>query len=407
MTRDERQAETMKKFFQCGGRGICLAGVAVGKTRIATNIITKIRSKKPELKVVVLAPTRTLVSQWKDSLKDCSLENVEVRTFKSLNKQLVNTDLLIIDELHAALSKNGIGNLVESKFPLFLGLTATINRLDENEKYILQQFPIFDTITKEEALENGWIAKDKIYKIEIETDLTEYNIINEQYQHHFSFFNYDFHTVNKILKEGFKSFYVRNLSQQYKSSVTDVMLHATNTMRLINERKSWLYNHPAKVAVTDLIIQKRADRKILTFSQSQQIANSLPYGEVIHSGMTSKKQKETLERFLSQDSGVLHSVKSLEAGFNDVRLSVGIATSFNSSKISRIQSAGRVERAFGDKESEFFNLVIKGSIENKWFAKAYSGIDYITINEKELVDVLDYKDVRLRKTKKDDFEYIF
>ena len=407
MTRDERQAITMQKFFQCGGRGICLAGVATGKTRIATNIITKMRSKKSDLKVTVLVPGRTLISQWKKNLKDCNLENIEVRTFKSLEKELVNTDLLIIDELHAALSKNGITNLVKSKFPLFLGLTATINRIDENEKYILQQFPIFDTITKEEALENGWIAKDKIYKVEIETDLTEYNIINEQYQHHFSFFNYDFHTVNKILKEGFKSFYVRNLSQQYRSSITDIMLHATNTMRLINERKSWLYNHPTKVAITDLIIQKRKNKKILTFSQSQQIANSLPYGEVVHSGMTPKKQKEIINNFLEQESGVLHSVKSLEAGFNDERLSVGIATSFNSSKISRTQSAGRIERAYGDKESEFFNLVIKGTIENSWFSKANAGVDYITINEKELVDILDNKEIRFRKKKKDDFEYIF
>lgn len=365
------------------------------------------RSKKSDLKVTVLVPGRTLISQWKKNLKDCNLENIEVRTFKSLEKELVNTDLLIIDELHAALSKNGITNLVKSKFPLFLGLTATINRIDENEKYILQQFPIFDTITKEEALENGWIAKDNIYKVEIETDLTEYNIINEQYQHHFSFFNYDFHTVNKILKEGFKSFYVRNLSQQYRSSITDIMLHATNTMRLINERKSWLYNHPTKVAITDLIIQKRKNKKILTFSQSQQIANSLPYGEVVHSGMTTKKQKEIINNFLEKDSGVLHSVKSLEAGFNDERLSVGIATSFNSSKISRTQSAGRVERSYGDKESEFFNLVIKRTIEESWFSKANAGVDYITINEKELVDILDNKEIRFRKKKKDDFEYIF
>lgn len=123
--------------------------------------------------------------------------------------------------------------------------------------------------------------------------------------------------------------------------------------------------------------------------------------------MTPKKQREIINNFLNQESGVLHSVKSLEAGFNDERLSVGIATSFNSSKISRTQSAGRVERAYGDKESEFFNLVIKNTIENSWFSKANAGVDYIVINEKELVDILDNKEIRFRKKKKDDFEYIF
>ena len=39
-----------------------------------------------------------------------------------------------------------------------------------------------------------------------------------------------------------------------------------------------------------------------------------------------------------------------------------ICNSINSSKINRTQTAGRIERVEGDKTSEFFNLVIKNSI---------------------------------------------
>lgn len=179
-------------------------------------------------------------------------------------------------------------------------------------------------------------------------------------------------------------------------------------MRLINERKQWLYNHPIKAAITDEIIKKRIfDSKIITFSESQQIANSLPYGDVVHSGMTKKKQKEIVEKFSKMEKGVLHSVKTLTTGVDIPGLNVGIATSFNSSRIARTQSAGRIERAEGNKTSEFFNLVIKNTIEQKWFTSSAKDLDYVTINMEELKDVLDRKPIRFKKNKKDTFEYLF
>lgn len=408
MTQTERQSLVIDNWIKFKGRAVVEATVGVGKTRIGTNIIQLLKSKKETVTVTILVPTVVLQRQWIKTLKDLNIyENIEVRSFKSLSKELVNSDLLIIDELHAALSTNGLKQIFESKFDLFLGLTATINRLDENEKYLLSQFPICDTITKKEALENGWVAKNTIYKVELDIDLSEYLIINEQYTHHFSFFNFNFYIVNKILKEGTRSFFVKNLADEMRCSISDIFLHATNTMRLINQRKQWLYNHPIKVAITDDIISARKGSKIITFSESQQIANSLPYGKVVHSGMTSKKQREIIKEFSAMESGVLHSVKSLQAGLNVVDLNVGIATSFNSSKIARVQSAGRIERADGNKESEFFNLVINNTIECKWFEKAYSGIDYIRINQEELKDVLGRKQIRIRKNKTNDFEYLF
>ena len=82
--------------------------------------------------------------------------------------------------------------------------------------------------------------------------------------------------------------------------------------------------------------------------------------------MTKKNQREIIEEFTAMDKGVLHTVKSLQAGVDIPGLNVGVATSFNSSKINRTQTAGRIERVEGDKTSEFFNLVIKNTIEEKW-----------------------------------------
>ncbi len=161
MTRDERQEIVVQNFFKAKGRGIFLGSVGFGKTRVAINIIKKLKEKKDSLTVTILVPTTILLKQWKKIINDYELNDTcEVRTFKSLSKKLVNSDLLIIDELHASLSKNGIDRIRDSRFPLFLGLTATINRIDENEKFILKHFPIFDTVTKEECIKNNWSVRE-------------------------------------------------------------------------------------------------------------------------------------------------------------------------------------------------------------------------------------------------------
>ena len=109
MTRDERQEIVVQNFFKAKGRGIFLGSVGFGKTRVAINIIKKLKEKKDSLTVTILVPTTILLKQWKKIINDYELNDTcEVRTFKSLSKKLVNSDLLIIDELHASLSKNGI-----------------------------------------------------------------------------------------------------------------------------------------------------------------------------------------------------------------------------------------------------------------------------------------------------------
>ena len=84
-----------------------------------------------------------------------------------------------------------------------------------------------------------------------------------------------------------------------------------------------------------------------------------------------------------------------------------MATSFNSSKINRTQTAGRIERVEGDKKKKKKNLVIKNTIEEKWFAAANSGVDYIAIRPEDLEDVLAVWQIRFRKNKNVNFDYIF
>jgi superfamily II DNA or RNA helicase len=53
-------------------------------------------------------------------------------------------------------------------------LTGTLERLDGKEIIIKQFAPVCDTITMDEAIENGWVSPIKEYAVMIDVDLSEY-----------------------------------------------------------------------------------------------------------------------------------------------------------------------------------------------------------------------------------------
>lgn len=54
-------------------------------------------------------------------------------------------------------------------------LTGTMERLDGKEVIIKQYAPVCDTITMDEAIENGWVSPVREYAVLIDTDLSDYN----------------------------------------------------------------------------------------------------------------------------------------------------------------------------------------------------------------------------------------
>lgn len=409
MTRDERQEECVKNWIKYKGRACVLAATGFGKSRICILIINRCLNKNPNFNTVVLVPTDYLRRQWKDLIKSYNLEkNVKVESYNWAIKNYFACDLLVCDECHTLASESRIKIIYNNSYNFFLGLTATINRIDEREQLLLKHFPICDTVSLEDCKENGWVAEFKEYKVLIESDLMEYNIINEQYNHHFAFFNFDWNKVQYVfVKTGIDYGRVKSLARIMNCSDKEVILHATNVMRLTRQRKEWCYNHPKKIDIAKKIIEHRADKKILTFSQSIKIASMLPYGDVVHSKLKKKEVNTIVDKFNQQDIGILHSVKSMSAGCDIKNLSVGIITSLNSSQIDALQVIGRSIRKEGDKTSEIFNLILKDTIEEAWFQKSHKNSEYITIDENQLEKILNNEEIQIRRRREMNLDYIF
>ena len=101
VTRDERQEEAMKKWLQSKGKGTIIACTGFGKTRVATNIITKVLSKYPQLRILVVVPTDTLRNQWIAILDELGLSlNTEVQVINTTAKNGYTCDMLVLDEIH-------------------------------------------------------------------------------------------------------------------------------------------------------------------------------------------------------------------------------------------------------------------------------------------------------------------
>lgn len=391
ISRDERQAQAIKAWAKANGRATIVAATGVGKTFISIRIIDKLKHSNPDLHTIVLVPTTTLQEQWIVELDQRGLSlNTEVFVMMGASKRSYKCDLLIIDEAHRISSEVLSANLVNTQYKYILGLTATFERLDGRHEILAKYAPVCDTITMEDALFNGWVAKYKDYVVVIDVpDIDIYNNYNSEFNKAYEFFNWDFSKAMSMAgKDGFKHRweYAKELApdsyEHQKEMFKSITYYATSFMRSMQNRKKFVQNHPKKLEVAQEIIKWRNNKKIVTFSANVKMAESFKDGYVYTGKEGKKKNRITLEEFSKLSSGCLHSCKMAIEGLNVPDLTVGIMLGIDSSKTKATQSLGRICRlSKGKLGAEFFTLVINNTVETKWMqnAKADSKIEIIDV----------------------------
>lgn len=385
LTRDERQEESLKKWLLSKGHGTIEACTGYGKTRVAINIIKRLLTKYPKIKVLVVVPTDLLKVQWLENIDYNGLSlNTEVLVINTAAKTRMKCDLLILDEIHrfAADTFSSIFEVVQYK--LILGLTATIERLDGKHVIINKYCPVIDTIPLEVAKLNGWVSDFTEYQVIITVDdLDIYRDYNKEFVSHFEYFNFDWNLAKSMLGEhGFinRAKYRDELCKneidesKRKEVFRQITYHATAFMRSLQNRKKFIHNHPKKLEVALEIIKNRLNNKIITFSANTKVAESLDsilknenIPSYVYTGKEGKKKNRiTQKEFGMVKKGVINSCKLAIEGFDCPGLSIGIVLGVDSSSIKATQSTGRVIRKEGSKYAEMFTLVIEGTVECEW-----------------------------------------
>jgi len=392
-SRDERQLLGVEKWIKAGCRATLEYATGTGKSRCGILAIERFFNKNPDKQVVIIVPTENLKVQWIKLLAEYGLIlNVEVKVINSAVMKRFTADLLIIDEIHSVITATFF-KLFEMCTPtMILGLTATFERLDGKHILLDKLCPICDTITVKEATEAGWLSPYKEYKVMIDVDLTEYNIVNQQFMEHFSFFNYDFDLAMKCVTNSSVrmqyAMYIQPDPKFRKQIIGETAAHAFAWNRALKARKDFVKNHPKKLEIAELILEHRKNCKAITFNSTIAQCEKFKIGSIVHSGNTKKKNRLTMEEFNEVKTGVIHSSKSLTEGIDIKGLNLAIILHNTSSPRERIQKIGRVIRKEEGKEAEVFSLVLKATMEDNWFKKSSIGLSHIELNENELITIL-------------------
>lgn len=394
MDRTTRQKLAIKRWSQNNGCATLILPTGFGKTRIALTISQLLTQKNPDFKILVVVPTDNLKNQWLKQLIEWKLlKNVTVEIINTAIKKVQHFDLLICDEAHRYASDSFSKLFDVIYYKMILCLTGTLERLDGKEELIKTHAPVCDAVTRDEAIENGWLADFKNYLVMIDVDLKEYKQWDQVFNQCFSVLNFDFNLGMRLMKDAiFRRKYAKQIKIDY-NILTGVVMKWMKAMR---KRKEFVLSHPKKIEITKKILNARKDKKSITFCNTIKDAESIKMGYVLHSKQKKKENEAILEKFAKDSCGVINSSKALNTGTDIPGLSVGIMLANTSSKITKQQSIGRCIRKEGDKIAEFFTLVIKGTQDVKWAINS-SVTDYITITEEQLQDVLDGKEISTRK----------
>lgn len=404
--RTERQKLGVQKWVDNKLKGSFVYCTGFGKTRTAMMCIKRFLAKNPGRRILIVVPSDNLKTQWISQLAEQGIfANCEVQIINTVVRHEWECDFLILDECHKYAS-DLFGQVFQKvKYSIILGLTATMERLDGKDSYIKQYCPVVDKITISEATANGWLSPYREYKVLIEVDLTEYRKLNQEFYEHFSFFENNFTlamscvTDWKVRNEVARRRCSSDDPDLLKSVTKQVLIHAMGFNRTLQARKQFIYSHPRKVELTNLILEHRQDKKCITFSPTIKIAEQIAYGQVLHSKQKKSAREDVLETFIGLKSGVLNTSKSLDEGTDIPDLSVAVILSNTSSSTQKTQRLGRVIRKAENKVAEIFTLVIKGTVEEEWFRKNNGGKEYITIGDSDLLDLLEGKEFTQKKNK--------
>ena len=406
MDRTTRQKQGIKKWLDSNAHGTLCYATGVGKTYCAVQAILLLLKHNPNATIKVIVPTEVLRKQWiNDYINKHKLAlNCTVEIINSAVMYNSTCDLLVLDEIHGYASDVMSQIFSRVKYSMILGLTATIERLDGKEIIIKKYAPVCDTITMEEALQNGWVAPVKQYLVLLDVDLTEYKELDRKFNSYFAFFGYDWKVGEKCLSDWkFRNDYAKQMGVTPK----DCVKIAADWMRCVQGRKKFIASHPKKIEVCQKILAARANKKCITFSSTIKEAEQIGCDYILHSKQKKKLNKETMEAFNAANSGSIASSKALDTGVDVKGLSVGIIMNVNSSKIKSVQKLGRVCRFEPGKTAEMFILVLRGTQEIKWFNNSNTS-DVIVINENQLDQVLAGENVITRKQDKiSDIKYRF
>lgn len=386
--KDLEQQIVWRKWKESGYRGTYKGTTGVGKTKIGAVAAGHLIRFGLIDKALIIVPTENLRdNEWQNEFKLWGYEpEMKEVTFECIQTAYKRTGdhwpLVIVDEIHTALSPEYRSFFENNTFDRLLCLTATI---DDQEKlaYLNRIAPIFYETSLDKAVALGLVSGYKVYNLGLEftsDELEAYKKADKMFAKTFGIFRRDLSTMYKCMDVAtFKRYCVdNNIDYETYASFPFVCNQA------MLERKQLLYNAFNKIAISKQLAERFVDRKALIFSESIDFASKIAaeLGEscvLFHSKMKKQDKIKSLALFGTDGTGVtrMSAVKALNAGFNVPACSLGIVASGTSKALDFKQRLGRTIRWEEDKVAVFVQLYIKDTQEVKWIYNRCKNVKHV------------------------------
>ena len=395
--RTKRQIEGLRKWRASNFKGIAQYPTGFGKTFTALMAIQGMIKKANIKSVLVIVPTIELKKQWEQELIKSKVKIAKVLVINTAIKSDHNVDFLILDEIHRYAADTFRRIFEKATYQCIMGLTATLEREDGFHAIILQYLNIFDEITVNEALDNGWISPYKVYNVAVNLTPKEqlaYNKSDNSFKH-----------FAAQLGRGAEAF--RTAQEWIKSDNKQLAGQAAAYYNSMRSRKKICLNNTNKINAVKSIVDLFPENNGLIFSATTGFADSLQekLGDIamtFHSKLRKKDQDYVIKRFKDKRTKVrfLSSVQALNEGFNVPHCSIGIIAGSNSTKRTMIQQLGRVVRYQDGKHAVIVNLYSPNTQEEKWMRKRLQDIDPSLITDLTISEFINqFKNQEICETK--------
>jgi superfamily II DNA or RNA helicase len=325
------QREAVERWLAAGGRGSVVMPTGVGKSVVAIEALRRLGVPR----TLVVAPTVRLLKEWRQRLayslntpvgayygEAKYIWDVTVTTYSSATLApfiFSFFDFVVFDEVHHVAAKKFSVCLEKTrKHRYVLGLTATLQRLDDGHGLILQHLPLVYRMELATAKLLGRVAPLEVVGV----------------------------GVHMTPEEG----------RQY-DALTQAIRRAMHVgdrdkaQKLVQKRKALLSSVAGKAAKLVELARQHAGERVLVFSESvdsvEGFKETLEAAGIPSATYHSNKRAALREYVMDawgRDFDVLLSVRALEEGVDVPEVSVGIVVASGKANRQLVQRMGRILR---------------------------------------------------------------
>lgn len=342
--KDHAQRESLRAWWRAGCLGTLELATGVGKTRCGILAIQHFFNQGKT--ILILAPTKTIRDRvWEKEFSKWGMSHiyphVQIECIQTAYRWEGKTfGLVVVDEIHNALSTEYSKFFTNCKYDAILGLSATI---PYRKRTLLNSIaPTVYKITTKEALDKKLVSPYLVYNVPVR--------LTDSEQRAYS-----------------------NLCRV----IDDLQERGVPAWKPIARRKQLLHGAKNKLKATKRIADLFKGRYGFVFAQYKVdveiIADELaPRALYYHGGLTKKEEKTVIDSFCNVKSlnNILVAAKKLNEGADFPYVSFAIIHAGTSSALVQTQQLGRIIRLEEGKQAILVRLYIKDTQDESWLRNA-------------------------------------